>query len=271
MAFMYSTKKKLLRKPVSELIKRNLYKIHIKCDECGKKYCTTWSNYCNKKYGIDLCMACSKKGSRNGAFGKDRSEITKYSRSFVKNHSRNFTEQQRKNISNSLKGRKLSREHRQKIRDNGKATFKGKTHTEETKRKLRKSLSERKIKLGGGANFNVKACELFEKLNNKLKLEGQHGLNGGEYYVKNEGYWLDFYSIKYNIAIEYYESYHYANQKQIDKDVIRIKRIEDALNTRVIIINIDTNLFTLWRELKKRVEQSAFTTQKAQEFPEMLI
>ena len=260
MAFRYGINNNLLKKPVSELNKRNLYRIHIKCDECGKKYCTTWANYCNKKYDIDLCLSCSKKGVRNGSYGSNKREIMIYARSFAKNMSRDFTEEQKKNISKGLTGRKLTRQHRENIRKNASSGFLGRKHSEETKRKLRKSLSERKLKLGGNANFNVKACELFEKLNKKLNLEGQHGLNKGEFYVKEEGYWLDFYSKKYNIIIEYYESYHYANQKQIDKDKLRIQKIEKVFNTKVIIININSNLFTLWRELKTRIEQYASTT-----------
>ena len=255
---MYGTKNKLLKKLVSELKKGNEYKLHIKCDECGKKYCAKWGNYIRRKYNIDLCMSCSKKGVRNGSYGSNKKDSMIYARSFAKNMSRNFTKEQKENISRSLTGRKLTREHRENIRKNAKPGFLGKKHSEETKRKLRKSLSERKLNLGGCANFNIKACEFFEKLNNKLNLEGCHGLNKGEFYVKKEGYWLDFYSKKYNIIIEYYESYHYANQKQIEKDKIRIERIEEALNTKVIIINIDSNLFTLWRELKKRIEQYVF-------------
>lgn len=59
-------------------------KISIKCDECGKIVKKVMNNRTVQfnKHNKDLCLSCSKSGKRNPNYGKDRSEILKYARSF---------------------------------------------------------------------------------------------------------------------------------------------------------------------------------------------
>ena len=75
-------------------------------------------------------------------------------------------------------------------------------------------------------NFNLKACKLFDEINRKLGWNGQHADNGGEYYIKGLGYWVDYYEPSKNIVIEYLEPYH---KKQKKNDEVRKKRIINKL------------------------------------------
>jgi hypothetical protein len=85
--------------------------------------------------------------------------------------------------------------------------------------------------------FNNKGCEYF----NKLMLENntfiQHALNGGEFYIKELGYWVDGYDRENNMVYEWDEKYHYdVYGNLLEKDVIRQKEIEDYLKCRFIRI-----------------------------------
>ena len=76
--------------------------------------------------------------------------------------------------------------------------------------------------------YNPKGCQLFEQT---MKASGsfiQHAENGGEYHIKELGYWVDGYDEKNNIVYEYDEKYH---ETQIEKDKQRQKEIIDYLNS----------------------------------------
>jgi len=81
--------------------------------------------------------------------------------------------------------------------------------------------------------FNRKSCGYFDNLNNQNNWELQHALNGGEYYLKDLGYWLDGYDKKRNIAIEYDEKYHYTKNGELKKkDIDRMNEICHYLKCR---------------------------------------
>lgn len=83
--------------------------------------------------------------------------------------------------------------------------------------------------------FNKKGCEIFDKISKENDIKIQHAMNGGEYYIKELGYWLDGYDSKNNIAYEYDEKHHFRKNKII-KDKIRQKEIEDFLKCTFIRI-----------------------------------
>jgi uncharacterized C2H2 Zn-finger protein len=56
-----------------------------------------------------------------------------------------------------------------------------------------------------------------------------------QYYVK--GFWVDGYDEENNVVYEVNERYHYANEKQIEKDKYRQKIITEELNCKFIIID----------------------------------
>ena len=60
--------------------------VNIMCDECGKKYKQQYiyrlKTY--EKFKKDLCSSCVHAGNRNQSYGKDRSSILRYARTFQK-------------------------------------------------------------------------------------------------------------------------------------------------------------------------------------------
>jgi hypothetical protein len=84
--------------------------------------------------------------------------------------------------------------------------------------------------------FNKKACELFDKISKEKNIHIQHAMNGGEYYIKELGYWLDGYDIENNIAYEYDEKAHFIKGQLKDKDINRQKEIKKLLKCKFIRI-----------------------------------
>jgi len=71
--------------------------------------------------------------------------------------------------------------------------------------------------------FNKDACNFFNKINKKYNLKGQHALNGKEFYVKGLYYWIDFYSKKYNLIIEWNEDGHYELNEYTNRYILTNK------------------------------------------------
>lgn len=85
--------------------------------------------------------------------------------------------------------------------------------------------------------YNKKACEYFNKLMIENNCHIQHALNGGEYYVKELGYWVDGYDKQNNIVYEWDEKRHYNSVGMLkDKDVVRQNEIENFLKCKFIRI-----------------------------------
>ena len=68
-----------------------------------------------------------------------------------------------------------------------------------------------------------KFADIFEELG---ITDLQHAENGGEYHIKELGYWVDGYSKEKNIVLEYYERAH---KSQIEKDIRRKQEIINHL------------------------------------------
>jgi len=82
-------------------------------------------------------------------------------------------------------------------------------------------------------SYNPKACEIFDKISEENNIHIQHAMNGGEYYLKELGYWVDGYDTKNNIVYEYDEKHH---KYQKEKDLIREQEIIDLLGCKFIRI-----------------------------------
>lgn len=69
---------------IEELLPTSSAWIELECDECNKVFNRRWKDRVKQydRHNKDLCNSCSKKGSRNSQFNKDRSEILAYARSF---------------------------------------------------------------------------------------------------------------------------------------------------------------------------------------------
>jgi hypothetical protein len=93
-------------------------------------------------------------------------------------------------------------------------------------------------KLNGGQmtpNYNHNACKYFDKLNNDNGWMLLHAQNGGEFYVKELGYWVDAYDKDKNIVVEYDEPRHYKLDGHLkEKDVVRLNEIKSHLRCRFL-------------------------------------
>lgn len=133
-------------------------------------------------------------------------------------------------ISVGNRGKEVSPETRNKISVGNT----GKKHSRETIKKLRleriKQISE--AKFNGNQVFpswNPKACDYFEEFDKDNNTEGQHARNGGEFYISELGYWVDYINHDLKLIMEYDEPYH-QNPKQKEKDMIRQQEIQEHLS-----------------------------------------
>ena len=157
---------------------------------------TPWNKGLNKNTDIRIKMGGEKISKiTKGVKKKPMSDATK------------------KKISMIQKGKKLSTAHKRKLR------------------LARIKEFQLKHRMNFAPNYNLKACKFFDQLNLILCLNGMHGENGGEYHIKELGYWVDFYEPDLNLVIEWDEitKDHFKAGKLIDKDIQRQKEIEDYL------------------------------------------
>lgn len=99
--------------------------------------------------------------------------------------------------------------------------------------------------------YNPDACELFDRINKEMGWSGVHALNGGEFYVKELGYWVDYYEPNLNIIIEY-DELHHENKKRRMRDIKRQQKITQLLNCKFYRIS-ETESYK-WKQIIK--EQS---------------
>ena len=93
------------------------------------------------------------------------------------------------------------------------------------KRRLKRIKQIEKDKFDGNQmipSYNIKACELFDKLSEENNIYIQHAMNGGEFHIKELGYWVDGYDEENNTVYEFDEKHH---KYQKEKDLIREKEI----------------------------------------------
>jgi len=109
----------------------------------------------------------------------------------------------------------------------------GRKTSEQTKLKQRLSHIER-LKNNGGIcpMHNKNACEFIDNYGKQNGYNFQHALNGGEFYIKELGYFVDGYDNEKNVVFEYDEPHHIylTTGKLKERDVIRMNLIKQHLN-----------------------------------------
>ena len=86
-------------------------------------------------------------------------------------------------------------------------------------------------------NFNKNACKKFDDIMLKENIFIQHAMNGGEYYIKELGYWLDGYDKENNTVYEFDEEHHFDKQGNLkEKDKFRENEIIYILKCKFIRI-----------------------------------
>lgn len=119
----------------------------------------------------------------------------------------------------------------------------GKLHTDDEKRKIRLGTINYLSSINGQLfpRYNKNSIKIIEEYGKLHNFNFQHAENGGEFYIKELGYWVDGYDKENNVIIEIDECHHYdpnGNLKQ--KDLIRQYEIEKLLNCKFIRIKYDT-------------------------------
>jgi endogenous inhibitor of DNA gyrase (YacG/DUF329 family) len=225
-------------------------KINIRnCPTCDKKiiYSNKYKcNYANLKKSE--CRSCSKSGEKAPLYG----------RIGEKNHNfgKKLTDERKKLISFSNRGEKnhnfgktphnfgvpMTLEQKLKISETKKSKPNpriGIPLSDECKQKLRLSKIERLKKCYGQLSpfYNPKACQYFNNLMEETNTYIQHAENGGEFYIRELGYWVDGYNKKNNIIYEFDEKHHFDVFDNLkNKDIRRQKEIEEFLNCKFIRI-----------------------------------
>jgi hypothetical protein len=171
------------------------------------------------------CYSCAQKkssgGEKNGMFGKKHNKTTI---AIIKEKRKLQTCSEETRDKMSISAKKRLEEYNYWL---------GKKHREESKNKMRIVASRRINNNNWHPSYNITACNIIEKYGNENGYKFQHAMNGGEYFIGNLGFWLDGYDKEKNIGIEYYENAH---KYTINEDYNRIKKIEEELNCKIIIL-----------------------------------
>jgi hypothetical protein len=220
----------------------------------------------NKKHTEETKLKISKiakeKGFGKWMIGKKMSKETKIKLSEIKEGHLTSEETKRKisiaNLgeNNGMFGRTHSDEYKEILRQNAvnfrknahtlKAIEKqrlkkiGKTASVETKQKMRISAINYIINKNGGVctMHNINACKYLDKLSKENNWNLQHAENGGEYHIKELGYFVDGYDMNKNIVVEYDEPLHYYKNGELkSKDNIRQNEIINYLKCKFFRYN----------------------------------
>ena len=240
--------------------------------ECPKCKCIItcsskkYRNMSNKRG--TLCYTCAFSGRTRSLEYREKirktltgRKLTPEHRENIKQACQNVTDEMRRKMSISHKGKPSHRrgqpltkewkinirnsmlnmphEIKHKIIQNNK----NRQLTDETRRKMRLSRIKyiEEIRLKGGKltpRFSITACEYFDTLNKTNEWKLQHGLNGGEVYIKELGYWVDAYDKERNIVVEYDEGYHNTRKEQ---DRRRMNEIINHWKCRFFRYNVVTD------------------------------
>jgi len=172
------------------------------------------------------------KGIDAPMYGKVHTEESKKKMSISQTgkHFHTCSEETKHKISISQLGTTFSDEHKKNLS----ISHIGNVPSDETRKKLRlASIAHAEKYNVKFPNFNPKACEIIEQYGKEHGYNFQHALNGGEYHIKELGYFVDGYDKEKNVVIEYYEKHH-KRKEECDKK--RKLEITNFLNCEFIEI-----------------------------------
>lgn len=118
----------------------------------------------------------------------------------------------------------------------------GKPHLESTKRKIRLSTLEYIKSLKGQVvpRYNKSSIKILEEYAEKNNLKLMHAENGGEFFIKELGYFVDGYDPINNVVVEFDEPHHFDSNGELkQKDKEREFEIKKLLNCNFIRIKYD--------------------------------
>lgn len=160
-------------------------------------------------------------------------------------------------MSKSQKGKKVSKEGRVNMSKSrieyyktNDGIMKGKKHSDVSKSKMRLSRIKWIEDTKNNGNpiypcYNKSSIKILEEYSTLNNLNIQHAENGGEFFIKELGYWLDGYDIDKNIVVEFNEKHH---KYKLDRDIKRRNIIMKFLKCEFHIINEDGSIETYEKE-----------------------
>lgn len=253
------------------------------CPKCNKLLIyESKRGYQNGKKKKSLCSSCHAKRRKDAGYKPPYMGGTKMNEEQRKNVSNGLIKRHKKYIHPML-GKKHSKKTIERLREinSGKNnSMYGKNHTLETRTKISETRKKKNIpgpilsekaktklrlkrikeieedKYNGNQimpSYNKSACKIFDNINTALGWSGKHATNGGEHFIPELGYWLDYYEPIRNIVIEWDEPHHYNIDGTLkEKDTIRQKQIEECLKCKFFRVKETTfDEPTLINELKK--------------------
>lgn len=215
--------------------------------DSNKKYCKTCGTKLAKKNKSGYCKDHCHKFRRNRRETIERNKKAMKgvgNPMFGKRHPVSTIEKMlsnqwdRSGNKNPMSGRHHNKSARAKISKARTGNPSIAKHSDETKRKMRKSAIEYLKNTHGSGwmpRYNKFACKFFDYINKELDLNGQHGENGGEYFVEELGYWLDYIDFDNKIIIENNERKHY-QPTRIEKTLTKERELKNYFPDYDIVI-----------------------------------
>jgi hypothetical protein len=121
-------------------------------------------------------------------------------------------------------------------------TNKGKTMSPESKLKCRTSTLEYLSKVNGqlAPRYNVNSIPIIEEYGKRYGYNFKHAENGGEYHIKELGYFVDGYDKDRNVVIEIDEKHHFNIDGSLKKeDIDRENEIRNFIGCEFIRIKYE--------------------------------
>lgn len=194
------------------------------CPSCGKilKYNSS-GGYCSSKNKNKKCVSCAVKESMNNPVIKQKViDKLRIKRITIENKCKYCNMLFKQEIKINQKNIKKFCSSHCRILYVNKSELKRKN----TRLTIIKNLEQNKNNGNQIVPFyNKNSIPILEQKAVELGITDlQHAENGGEFYIKELGYWADGYSLSKNIIIEYYENWH-KNRKERDE-----KRKKEIIN-----------------------------------------
>jgi ribosomal protein S27AE len=166
--------------------------------------------------------------------GSDIFHTTKKNRNRAEKRNQNCNSCAQKVCQSGEKNGMFGKHHSKETKSIIKEKRKLQLYSDETRDKMRIISTNRIHDNKWHPSYNIIACEIIENYGKQHGYNFQHAMNGGEHFIKELGYWVDGYDKEKNVVIEYYENAH---KYFINKDNLRIKKIKEALNCEIVILN----------------------------------
>lgn len=98
-------------------------------------------------------------------------------------------------------------------------------------------------------NYNKESIKWIDEYGHKNGYNFQHAENGGEYKIKDLGYYLDAYDVDKNVVLEIDEYHHFKGGKLKERDVERMLEIKKHLNCKFIRVKFRKGFGYVYLEL----------------------